>query len=167
VNFVYGGIEDNCDNSDWLKNRCILCPHNDSTSEMNDQVMDLLPGEEIISYSADTPNSHDEDGDIPVEFLNTLNYPGYPKHQLRLKKNMILMLMRNINKKQGLCNGTRLILKNVKDRTLECYNPTNKQMADIPRIKLKSDIKKGGFSWTRLQFPVQPAFAMTINKAQG
>ena len=142
MNFVYEGIEDNCDNSEWLKNRCILCPHNDSTSEMNDQVMDLLPGEETISYSADTPNSQDEDGDIPVEFLNTLNYPGYPKHQLRLKKNMILMLMRNINKKQGLCNGTSLILKNVKDRTLECYNPTNKQMVDIPRIKLKLDIKK-------------------------
>ena len=66
---------------------------------MNDQVMDLLPREETISYSADTPKSHDEDGDIPVEFLNTLNYPGYPKHQLRLTKNMILMLMRNINKK--------------------------------------------------------------------
>ena len=40
-------------------------------------------------------------------------------------------------------------------------------MVDIPRIRLKSDIKKGGFSWTRLQFPVLRAFAMTINKAQG
>ena len=40
-------------------------------------------------------------------------------------------------------------------------------MADIPRINLKSDIKKGGFSWTRLQFPVQPDFAMTINEARG
>ena len=40
VNFVYEGIEDNCDKSEWLKNRCILCPHNESTSEMNDQVMD-------------------------------------------------------------------------------------------------------------------------------
>ena len=106
------------------------------------QVLDLLPGEETISYTGDTPNLHDVDGDIPVEFLNTLNYPGYHKHQLRLKKNMILMLMRNINKRQRLCNGTRLILKNVKDRTLEFYNPTNKQMADIPRIKLKSNIKK-------------------------
>ena len=86
VNFVYEGIEDNCNNSEWLKNRFIIYPHNDSTSEMNDQVMDLLPGEETISYSADTANSQDEDEDIPVEFLNTLNYPGYPKHQLRLKK---------------------------------------------------------------------------------
>ena len=90
-------MEDNCNNSEWLTNRCILYPHNGSTSEMNYQVMDLLPGEETISYSANTPNSHDEDGDMPVEFLNTLNYTGYPKHQLRLKKNMILMLMKSIN----------------------------------------------------------------------
>ena len=40
-------------------------------------------------------------------------------------------------------------------------------MENIPRIKLNSDIKKGGLSWTKLQFPVQPAFAMTINNAQG
>ena len=77
------------------------------------------------------------------------------------------MLLRNINKKRGLCNGTRLILKNVKERTLECYNPGRREMVDIPRIRLKSDIRQGGFSWTRLQYPVQPAFSMTINKAQG
>ena len=33
--------------------------------------------------------------------------------------------------------------------------------------KSKLDIKKEGFSWTRLQFLVQPAFLMTLNKAQG
>ena len=77
------------------------------------------------------------------------------------------MLMRNINKKQGLCNGTQLILCNIKERSLECYNPARDEIVDIPKIRLKSDIKKGGFSWTRLQFPVQPVFAMTINKAQG
>ena len=72
VNFVYEGIEDNCSHSEWLKSRCILYPHNDITSEMNDQVMDLIAGKETISYSVDMPNSHDEDRDIPVEFLNIL-----------------------------------------------------------------------------------------------
>ena len=60
---MYEGIADNCNNSDWLKNRCIIFPQIGSTAEMNDQIMDLLPGEESIIYSADTPNSHDEDGD--------------------------------------------------------------------------------------------------------
>ena len=34
-------------------------------------------------------------------------------------------------------------------------------MVDIPRIKQKSDIKRGGLSWTK------PAFVMIINKTQG
>ena len=75
--------------------------------------------------------------------------------------------MRNINKKQGLCNGTRLILKNIRGNVLECYNPVRREWVDIPRIRLKSDVKKVGLSWTRVQFPVQPAYAMTINKSQG
>ena len=53
---------------------------------MNDRVMDLIPGEETISYSADSPTTSEEYDDVPVEFLNSLNYPGYPKHCLRLKK---------------------------------------------------------------------------------
>ena len=56
---------------------------------------------------------------------------------------------------------------NIKGNVLECYNPTIRQMVDIPRIRLKSDVKKVGISWTRVKFPVQPEYAMTINKSQG
>ena len=37
----------------------------------------------------------------------------------------------------------------------------------IPRIKLISSTKKIPFKLARLQIPVMPAFAMTINKSQG
>ena len=84
-----------------------------------------------------------------------------------MKKHMVLMLMRNLNKKQGLCNGTRLILEEVMGSTLKCYNPVRDEMVFIPRIELRSDVKKGGFLWKRRKFPVQPAFSMTINKSQG
>ena len=104
---------------------------------------------------------------MSIEFLNTLNYHGFPKHNLRLKKNMILVLTRNIYKKEGLCKGTQLILKELMDATLKCYNPVQNEVVFIPRIELCSDVKKGGFLWKRTQFPVQPAFSMTINKSQG
>ena len=54
-----------------------------------------------------------------------------------------------------------------KGGTLEWYNSVKNEMMDISWIRLKSDVKKGGFSWVRLQLPVQHALAMTINKAQG
>ena len=167
INFVYDGMEDNYANPEWFMDRCILCPLNESTNEMNERLIEKLPGEEIISYSADSSSGTNNFEEVPIEFLNSFDYPGFPKHALKLKQNMILMLMRNINKKQGLCNGTRLILKNIKGNVLECYNPVRREWVDIPRIRLKSDVKKVGLSWTRIQFPVQPAYAMTINKSQG
>ena len=37
----------------------------------------------------------------------------------------------------------------------------------IPRLRLDADEDAFPFSWSRCQFPVRIAFAMTINKAQG
>ena len=43
-----------------------------------------------------------------------------------------------------------------KGNVIEYYNTVRRQMVDIPRIRLKSDVKKVGISWKRVQFPVQP-----------
>ena len=51
-------------------------------------------------YSANTPMDEDNN-DIPIEFLNTINHPGLPLHELRLNKFQIVMRMRKINKKMG------------------------------------------------------------------
>ena len=40
----------------------------------------------------------------PPEYLNTLNAPGIPLSRLQL------MILRNLNPSNGLCNGTRAIL---------------------------------------------------------
>ena len=37
----------------------------------------------------------------------------------------------------------------------------------VPRIKLTPKDDLHPYRWTRTQFPVRPAFAMTINKSQG
>ena len=42
------------------------------------------------------------------EFLNSIEGYGLPANQLRVKIGSIVMLIRNLNLKKGLCNGTRL-----------------------------------------------------------
>lgn len=42
------------------------------------------------------------------EYLNTLTAPGIPPHTLRIRLNAVVMLVRNLSVKKGLCNGTRL-----------------------------------------------------------
>jgi len=63
--------------------------------------------------SSDTPCQSDEDQEIQgewftSEFLNEIKCPGIPNHRRKLKIGVPVMLLRNIDQVNGLCNGTRL-----------------------------------------------------------
>lgn len=106
----------------------------------------------------------------PVEFLNTLTVSGMPPHKLQLKVGSPIMLLRNINGEQGLCNGTRLqvrqLLRNCIISEILTGAFQGKRVA-IPRIPLITNEMVLPFQLRRHQFPVQLSFAMTINKSQG
>ena len=109
---------------------------------------------------------------IGVEFVNRINLPNLPPHELNLKQGMPLMLLRNLSPIEGLCNGTRLILLEVVQgrRLLHCRIATGKFRGKevlIPRLTLDVDKDLFPFEWSRRQFPVRVAFAMTIHKSQG
>lgn len=55
----------------------------------------------------------------PTEFLHSLTPSGMPPHRLRLKVNTIVMLLRNISLRDGLCNGTRLIVRGLHSNVVE------------------------------------------------
>ena len=48
-----------------------------------------------------------------TELLNILTSSGMPPHELKLNVGAIIMLLRNLNTKRGLCNGTFLIATNL------------------------------------------------------
>ena len=90
---------------------------------------------------------------------------------LQLKVGMPLLLIRNLDPTAGLANGTRLTLRAAHSRVLEAEiacGPSAGTIVLIPRIDLVAEPDaKLSFQFTRRQFPVIPAFAMTINTAQG
>ena len=116
-----------------------------------------------------------EDNPIEVqnfqeEYLNTITLPGLPPHLLELKIDTPVVLLRNLDPSNGLCNGTRLQVKGITYRMLTCSvlnGPNANDIVHIPRIDLNTADGVLPFTMRRRQFPVKVAFAMTINKAQG
>jgi hypothetical protein len=112
---------------------------------------------------------------LPPELLYGLNPPGMLPHCLHLKVGSIYMLLRNMNIKLGLCNGARFVLL----KNLNCSNPfvlkcqlipqtqtDEPTVFFLPRINCTAT-EQYPFQFQHKQFPILPAFAMTINKSQG
>ena len=55
----------------------------------------------------------------PSEFLNSLTPNGLPPHELKLKINCPIILLKNIHPANGLCNGTRLVVRGVKRNVID------------------------------------------------
>ncbi|XP_021953640.1 uncharacterized protein LOC110850511 [Folsomia candida] len=159
------------ENVEQFCNRAILCPTNAEVDKINNQVLQILQGECKTYLSTDSIVT-DEDSsrdDYPVEFLNTLNPSGSSPHELKLKVGALIMLLRNLNTKRGLCNGTRLVVTELKPNLIIAKVLTGSaegNLVFIPRIDLITDSDLP-FHLKRRQFPVKLAFAMTINKSQG
>ena len=163
---VYPNITSNFGNQEWLCQRAILAPKNDRVNDINTKIMKQLPGLETCYQSIDTVET-EEAVDYPTEFLNSLEPPGMPPHNLFLKVGCPIMLLRNLDAPK-LCNGTRLTVKQLLPHLIVATIITGCAKGEevfLPRIPLiPTDLV---LTFKRLQFPVRPAFAMTINKSQG
>ena len=168
---VYPNLNNNFKVPEWMDGRAILAPTNKQVDAINNLIIDTFPGQPCTLTSSDELGNSDDMSRFNTEYLNSLSPAGLPTHRLFLKPGMPLMLLRNLNPKRGLCNGTRLIFNKVhRNYLLECSivgGDFNNRKILIPRITLKPKDREYSFDWSRRQFPVRVCFAMTINKSQG
>ena len=175
INKIYGDIDHiplTPPPVDYFLDHAILAPRNVDVQETNEKILRKMNGNEIIYHSADSLEDEGEGirDDIPEDFLRTVESPSMPLSELKIKIGCPLMLLRNLDPKQGLCNGTRLILLHAYPRILEVMiisGDHRGEKAFIPRITLKPSSRQHCFTLKRRQFPVRLSFAMTINKAEG
>ncbi|XP_031105495.1 ATP-dependent DNA helicase pif1-like isoform X5 [Ipomoea triloba] len=152
-----------------LMSKAILTPKNEIADEINSILIDRFPGESKCYVSFDEPldskQMHCKD------YLHTLSPAGLPPHKLILKKNCPIILLRNLNPSEGLCNGTRLVCDSFEDHLISCLIAVGEYKGKhvfILRIPLEpSKDENCPIPFKRTQFPIKICFAMTINKAQG
>ncbi|XP_076936436.1 uncharacterized protein LOC143603541 [Bidens hawaiensis] len=125
IDFVYSSMLDRFNDLTYFQERALLAPLNDVVQEINDRILAYFPGQEmeyLSSDSIDEVESLSEDFDPALyspDFLNGIKMSGMPNHRLLLKVGVPIMLLRNINQKKGLCNGTRLQVVSLGKRVIE------------------------------------------------
>eukprot|EP00267_Zea_mays_P048853 XP_020401468.1 uncharacterized protein LOC109943072 [Zea mays] len=170
IDDIYPKLNENMSNTSYITSRAILTTQNDWVDMINMRMIDRFQGEQMMYHSFDTamddPNNY-----YPSEFLNTLTPNGLPPHVLKLKVGCPIMLLRNIDPGNGLCNGTRLVVRGFQKNSIEAEIVLGQHAGMrifLPRIPLcPSDDEMFPFHFKRKQFPVRLSFAMTVNKAQG
>ena len=108
----------------------------------------------------------------PTEFLQQLNSSRLPPALLCLKVGYPVILLRNLDPREGLSNGTRIVVLNVRRKVLQCRIISKDRrfrgkVVLIPRIRLSPNADTLPMLLKRFQFPIRLAFTMTINKSQG
>jgi ATP-dependent exoDNAse (exonuclease V) alpha subunit len=174
IESIYPGIKELPHPPDsYFAERAILSARNDDVDELNARVLNDFPGQVRVYHSADSiVNDGVDNAELlyPVEFLNSITASGLPLAKLALKVGCPVMIMRNLNPTEGVCNGTRGVITRMTSRVLEVRMITGENAGNlvfIPRLKIMPTDTAISFELCRLQFPVRLGFSMSINKGQG
>jgi hypothetical protein len=143
----------------------------DQCAIVNDAALSRFPGVPSYSIATDDLSECKSPDEYPPEYVQSLNIHGVPPSQLTLQINARYMIVRNANP-PAICNGilaqligcSRYICK-IKLLT----GPGKNQMVYLPRFSTRVTSESSGlpFAFTRRQFPIIPAYCVTVHKSQG
>nr|GEX92031.1 DNA helicase [Tanacetum cinerariifolium] len=118
-----------------LQEKSFMCLKNDTTDAVNDKNPSLIEGPGNIYLSKDEAiltgkETSESDLLFPIEYLNTISFPGFPAYELHLKVGSPIMLLQNVNLFGGLCNGTRMIVTSLMSKLIEAQINTGTRVGD-------------------------------------
>ena len=126
VIYTYPDIQHKYKDAEFLKSITILASTNEIVDQKNDYILNIIAGEEKEYFSCDLIDMRDVAASefyesVTPEFLHSLKTSGIPNHKIRLKTNTPIMLIRNLDQAEGLCNGTRLIVSRMTNHVIEAW----------------------------------------------
>ncbi|XP_063987756.1 uncharacterized protein LOC135167948 [Diachasmimorpha longicaudata] len=127
---VFPDVSQNYRNHDWLSERAILAAKNIDVNELNFKIQEQITGDLRIYKSVDSTTNQDDVLNYPPEFLNSLDLPGLPPHNLQLKKTHVshmvnCMLPVHVLENHQICLSLRQVIKQKTSCTTKHYNDNN------------------------------------------
>ena len=169
---VFDDFQSHIGDAEYFQGRVLLATTNKIVDEVNDEMVERIPGDLHTFCSIDEVGDVDNSTMFSIEFLNSLNLSGLPEHTLKLKINTVVILLQNRDIYPGHCNGRRYLVKMIEQyrvilRKLDAKIDDKENDLILPRIPCPYEGRNFPFELTRLQFPLKIAFALTINRVQG
>ena len=150
----------------------ILTVYNNTVIKINEAILTQLYGSLSTFYSIDSIEQNREEENyiklLLAELLWIFNPSSLPPLKLSLKVGVPIILLQNLYPKEGLYNGTYIVITRIGRRYIKTqvlsgtlYN----QLQLLPYVKLTSIEGELLFIITRQQFLIQLYFTITINKS--
>lgn len=141
-----------------------------TVEKVNSEIVEKMDGVLKTYFSADAVVQEPDAITYPTDFLNSIEVSGLPAHKIELKVGCPIILIRNLNSSHGLTNGTKMIVKELKNNLILAEFALGSKKGDtvfIPRITLiPAETSHISCLFKRRKFPLKRAFAMSTNKAQ-
>ncbi|KAF7823448.1 Retrovirus-related Pol polyprotein from transposon TNT 1-94 [Senna tora] len=122
-------LQEHMNNPSYMVKHAILMLTNEEVDRLNNNIIAKYSGYGHILYSFDLVED-DPHNLYQQEFLSSISPSRMSPHVLRLKKGVPIMLLRNIDPKAGLCNGTRLIYRDFLPNLIDAEILTGKMKGD-------------------------------------
>jgi ATP-dependent DNA helicase PIF1 len=94
---VFPSLEEHPTSANYMSSCAILSTKNKHVDRQNAMMIERFPGEEKVYHSFDTivddPQNH-----FPIDFLNSITPNGLPPHEVKLKINCPMILLRNLDR---------------------------------------------------------------------
>ena len=154
---------------DWQTSRAIFCLTNSLLAYLNGEVAKRFPGTFSLYRSADSVSCESLEAQskaelqYPQELLNSIEgSASFPDHEIKLKKGLIVIILRNIKPCFGHVNGTRYLVERISANFLfltSVFCSKKGTRLTLPRMICSvpaDDFPIAGFR--RRQFPVGVCF---------
>jgi ATP-dependent DNA helicase PIF1 len=118
INCVFPDLSKNACSTHYRCERGILCMRNDYVDDINARTIDRFPGRATVLYNFDSVDD-DARNNYLQDFLTSITPNCMPPHELGIKINCPLILLRNLDPHSGLCHGTHLVVRAVNKHIID------------------------------------------------